>query len=167
MSTVLLTVACTPSQHIFSMVVWGKKTWCFLPPDDVPATPHTIETGEDNERIDITPDSHPSLPWIYTVAYTGDVIFVPAFFWHCVISDAGGAPPSLLPCRPFYTPYPSCSCQVMHVQLQDASCCNSRAQTCQYRLQRAACRMALVLPQLAARANHPTPNLSACTIQAQ
>ena len=62
------------------MVVWGKKTWYFLPSDAVPSTPHTIETGEENERIDITPDSHPHLPWLVAVAYTGDVIFVPAFF---------------------------------------------------------------------------------------
>ena len=110
-STAVLTAAYTLCQHIFSMVVWGKKTWYFLPSEAVPATPHTIETGEENERIDITPDSHPHLPWLVAVAYIGDVIFVPAFFWHCVISDPGGAPPSthdtlptisthLVPCRP-------------------------------------------------------------------
>jgi hypothetical protein len=76
------------------MVVWGKKTWYFLPPDAVPATPHTVDTGEDNERIDITPDSHLRLPWTVVEAHTGDVIFVTAFYWHCVISDTGGADPS-------------------------------------------------------------------------
>ena len=38
----------------------------------------------------------------------------------------------------------------MRTQSHGTPCCNSRAQTCQCRLQYAACRMALVLPQLAA-----------------
>lgn len=87
-----------------------------MPPEAVPATPHTVDTGEENERIDITPDSHPRLPWMVVVAYTGDVIIVPAFCWHLVISDAAGAPPSILATQPALRTYLAARRTRMHIR---------------------------------------------------
>ena len=35
------------------MVLYGKKTWWMLRPEILDATPSTVESGHDNERIDV------------------------------------------------------------------------------------------------------------------
>jgi ribosomal protein L16 Arg81 hydroxylase len=72
------------------MVLYGKKTWWMLRPEILDATLSTVESGHDNERIDVTPLSHPHLPWMRADLYPGDVLIVPPFVWHMVLSDPDG-----------------------------------------------------------------------------
>ena len=74
------------------MVLYGKKTWWMLRPEVLDATEWTVDSGYDNERVDVTPLSHPHLPWVRADLYPGDVLIVPPFVWHMVLSDPDGMP---------------------------------------------------------------------------
>jgi hypothetical protein len=56
------------------MVLYGKKTWWMLRPEVLDATEWTVDSGYDNERVDVTPLSHPHLPWVRADLYPGDVL---------------------------------------------------------------------------------------------
>lgn len=77
-------------QTIIMMVLYGKKTWWMLPPTALDATEHSVETGLDNENVHITPATHPHLPWMVAHVYPDDVMIIPVFVWHLVLSDPDG-----------------------------------------------------------------------------
>jgi hypothetical protein len=43
-------------------------------------------TGRWNERLDVSPVSHPHLPWAYSELEPGAMLFIPCGFWHYVLS---------------------------------------------------------------------------------
>ena len=68
-------------------VILGRKRVWLLHRDSLPRCADQA-TGRWNERLDIHPTSHPSLPWVYGELRSGAMLFIPCGFWHYVLSDA-------------------------------------------------------------------------------
>ena len=68
-------------------VILGRKRVWLLHRDSLPRCADQA-TGRWNERLDIHPNSHPSLPWVYSELRSGAMLFIPCGFWHYVLSDA-------------------------------------------------------------------------------
>ena len=69
-------------------VILGRKLVWLLDRTSLPqcADPHRA-TGRWNERLDVSPSSHPTLPWLYSELRPDAMLFIPCGFWHCVLSD--------------------------------------------------------------------------------
>jgi hypothetical protein len=70
---------------VVSIVLSGCKTWQVLRPDGIDAQP----TGRGTE-VAVTPDTHPNAPWVHAIVGAGQVVVLPAKWWHRVISSAEG-----------------------------------------------------------------------------
>ena len=67
-------------------VILGRKRVWLLYRGSLPRCAD-LGTGRWNERLDIHPTSHPSLPWVYSELGPGAMLFIPCGFWHYVLSD--------------------------------------------------------------------------------
>jgi hypothetical protein len=67
-------------------VILGRKRVWLLHRDSLPRCADRA-TGRWNERLDIHPGSHSSLPWVYSELESGAMLFTPCGFWHYVVSD--------------------------------------------------------------------------------
>ena len=66
------------------MFVWRHAMWT-LPRSALRAG--VQGGGEYNERPDVNPFDNKELPWKEHVLYPGDVMVIPAYTWHFVLSD--------------------------------------------------------------------------------
>ena len=71
--------------NILWVILGRKRVWLL----DRASLPQCADraTGRWNERLDINPVSHPSLPWVYSELEPGAMLFIPCGFWHYVLSD--------------------------------------------------------------------------------
>ena len=70
---------------VVCMTLEGTKTWQTVHPRGIMEEAH----GRDTE-VAITPDTHPDLKWLEASVRAGQVLVVPAKFWHRVISSGEG-----------------------------------------------------------------------------
>ena len=73
-----------------ALLLIGAKRWLLLPPaalrwEDGP------RSHSPNERLDVSVESHPHLPWRVLEQWPGDVVCVPSGWWHRVISSRDGS----------------------------------------------------------------------------
>ena len=77
-------------QDIVMMVPYGKKTWWLLPSQVLDTTEWTVETGYDNEHVNVTPFTHSHLSWVCVEVYPDDVLIESPFWWYLVLSEPDG-----------------------------------------------------------------------------
>ena len=68
----------------------GTKRWLLLPPDAL-RWEEGPRSHSPNERLDVSFDSHPELPWRVAEQRAGDCLVVPAGWWHRVASSRDGS----------------------------------------------------------------------------
>ena len=73
-----------------ALLLVGTKRWMLLPPNalDWEAGP---QSHSPNERLDVSLESHPELPWQTAEHLPGDVLVVPTNWWHRVVSERSGS----------------------------------------------------------------------------
>ena len=73
-----------------ALLLIGAKRWLLLPPGAL-AWEHGPRSHSPNERLDVSFESHPHLPWRQVVQRPGDVLVVPTGWWHRVASARDGS----------------------------------------------------------------------------
>ena len=71
--------------NILWVIIGRKRVWLL----DRASLPQCADraTGRWNERLDISPASHPGLLWVYSELGPGAMLLIPCGFWHYVLSD--------------------------------------------------------------------------------
>ena len=73
-----------------ALLLIGTKRWLLLPPDAL-LWDDGPRSHSQNERLDVSVESHPHLPWREVVQGPGDVLVVPTGWWHRVASARQGS----------------------------------------------------------------------------
>ena len=72
-----------------SVCLVGEKMWFLLAPWDAP--PAQAGNAHANELRDVTPRSHPHLPWVVVHQRAGHILLLPAGWFHYVLSHKEGS----------------------------------------------------------------------------
>ena len=101
-----------------SVCLVGEKMWFLLAPWDAP--PAQAGNAHANELREVTPRSHPHLPWVVVHQRAGHILLLPAGWFHYVLSHKEGSC-----CATFWLPAASKGMDNTQDDLASVDICNS------------------------------------------